>query len=82
MKNESCEPNEEGMDPPIESLKQSWEIPCSIPPRNCIECGEMHNTCVTDKVKETHTPMEKCYDCFWKNAFIYTPHKEKINLNL
>lgn len=75
-------PLSDGIDPPAERMKETWEIPCTIPSRNCIECGKMHNMCVTDRIKETHTPIEKCYDCFWKNAFIYRPPKEKINLNL
>lgn len=73
-------PLSDGENPPAERLKQPWDIPCTIPSRNCTECGKMHNMCMTDTVKETHTPIDKCYDCFWKNAFIYTAPKERIDL--
>lgn len=70
----------DGENPPAERLKQPYDIPCDILPRKCIECGKLHNMCVTDTIKETHTPLEKCYDCFWKNAFVYKPITEQIHL--
>lgn len=59
----------DGENPPAERLKQPWDIPCDLPPQICIECGRLHGYVITDMEKETHTPLEKCYDCFWREAW-------------
>lgn len=69
----------EGLDPPDDALFEAEDIPCEYPP--CKKCGASHGMGVKNMRTGKIDPLDKCYDCFWEDAFVYTPPKEKIRLD-
>ena len=71
----------EGIEPPSHSIVD-YDIPdqqVEYPP--CRKCGAAHGMGLKDRRTGKIEPLDKCYNCFWKDAFIYKPITEQVILN-
>jgi hypothetical protein len=65
---------------PAHSLKKDYNPP--VPNiRICVECGGRNGMVVENsRTGEVLYEIDKCHDCFWKNAFTIREIKEQIIL--